>query len=224
MSPAKIIDVAKVVTCPFCGRKKELLALCSGSMFRAIYWSDFKQLTPFLPHVSLVQKCRRCKKYFLLHNQPAERGTMVSFTTGDLSYREWKEAYMQFCQEQNHNMKDWRVISLGMIQAFNDRYFRGPTPFVYKKVSTPPKEEYDFFVDVIARFINVFDWIYTRDILLKAELYREIGKFEQCAETLKSIDAAVNGVKSREKNFDQRLYANIWARMENRDIRVFQIL
>ena len=111
-----------------------------------------------------------------------------------------------------------------MIQAFNDRYFRGPTPFVYKKVSTPPKEEYDFFVDVIARFINVFDWIYTRDILLKAELYREIGKFEQCAETLKSIDAAVNGVKSREKNFDQRLYANIWARMENRDIRVFQIL
>ena len=56
---------ARIVYCPYCGEKKELLSLMSGNTIGARYWSDLRMRAPMLPEVSPVQKCHHCGKYYL---------------------------------------------------------------------------------------------------------------------------------------------------------------
>ena len=51
---------ARIVYCPYCGEKKELLSLMSGNTIGARYWSDLRMRAPMLPEVSPVQKCHHC--------------------------------------------------------------------------------------------------------------------------------------------------------------------
>lgn len=142
---------ARIVSCPFCGKKKELLSLTSGNTIGSTQWSDGKMVAPMLPSVSPVQKCPHCGKYYLHYKQEGESGTRPSDEGGDLSYREWKEAYQQFSantsDEKNDNDglfrrivqkikvrkvdntlddHDWSVILRGLIYAYNDCHYRGP--------------------------------------------------------------------------------------------------
>lgn len=60
---------ARILTCPHCQGKKEVMQLLSGNTFGAELWSDSKEDAPMLPQVSYVQKCPHCGKYFLMSSQ-----------------------------------------------------------------------------------------------------------------------------------------------------------
>ena len=136
-----ILNNAEIVACPFCGKKKELLSLVSGNTFGSILWSDGKHISPMLPKVSPVQKCPRCRKYYIYYKQPTQTADHESFTTGDLSYKEWKEAFAQFKADLTLDNWDKSLIYMRLIQAFNDHYYRGPAPAIYTRESVPPEEE-----------------------------------------------------------------------------------
>ena len=51
---------AKIVKCPFCGKKKKLMTLNSGNSIESQYWSDTKIISPMRPTISPVQKCPKC--------------------------------------------------------------------------------------------------------------------------------------------------------------------
>lgn len=215
-----IPDYSKIIRCPYCGEKKELLSLCSGNTIGARTWSDAKQIAPMLPKVSPVQKCSHCGKYFLEYKQKGERGKDYSFEKGELSYKEWKEAYLQFTNIEESvtdnnklDKKDWVNIRLGMIQAFNDCYYRD-----YDSSDMAPKEEREFIVGIIYDFINSFKWFPRMEPLLKAELYREACEFEQCKKVLDSISYR------RLNEYERRIYDGIKTRMDKKDFKVFRIL
>lgn len=212
-----ILNNAEIVACPFCGKKKELLSIVSGNTFGSILWSDGKQISPMLPKVSPVQKCPRCRKYYLYYNQPTQTADHESFTTGNLSYLEWKEAYVQFIAEPTLEDHDKSVIYMHLIQAFNDHYYRGPAPAIYTKESVPPEEECRYIERIISEFINSTGWKYNNSLLLKAELYREMGDFAQCKKTLNTIDISCLD------NFERNIIKGIIQRAEAGDKTVFKI-
>lgn len=211
-----ILNNAEIVACPFCGKKKELLSLVSGNTFGSILWSDRKQISPMLPQVSPVQKCPRCRKYYLYYKQPTQTADHESFTTGNLSYKEWKEAFAQLNADPTLDARDISVIFLRLIQAFNDRYYRGPAPEIYTKDTTPPQEEYAFIVHVIDTFISSSQWETPSAKLLKAELFREVGHFSQCIQTLQSIDPFCLD------DSEHSLYSSILSHATAHDHKVFQ--
>ena len=212
-----IVDKAIVVTCPFCGAEKELLSLRSGNTFRATVWSDAKQLTPMLPTVSCVQKCLNCGKYFLWYKVKRKRGLCESFETGNLSYHEWKRAYLQFKKDSSLAIEDKRLVYMGLIQAFNDQYYRGPSPLYYMEETIPEPEGCKFFVDVVKELINFNTWSSPREVLLKAELYREACLFDECEKTLASID--IFGSLGK---LDRVFFNNIESRAKMKISKVFQ--
>ena len=59
----------QILTCPFCGKEKEIMSLVSGNTFGSELWSDNKQIAPMLPEISYVQKCPHCGKYFIKGRQ-----------------------------------------------------------------------------------------------------------------------------------------------------------
>lgn len=251
-----IKDNSKIVKCPYCGAKKELLSLVSGNTIGATQWSDGKMVAPMLPRVSPVQKCAQCGKYYLEYKQESESGQLESDETGQLSYKEWKEAYQQFSADISDEKKeqkgffngiiqqfhpetpdisldnrDWSVILLGIIHAHNDCHYRGPDFLYYGRVPeikfddiVPSQEDYDFFVGIIEKYIELNEWTSIDGLLMKAELYREAGKFDECIETLNSIDWGAHNMKSyEEERFFRDLYRNIKRRANAKVSRVFRI-
>lgn len=200
---------AKIVKCPFCGERKELLNLASGNTFGAKHWSDQKMIAPMLPRVSPVQKCPKCGKYYLEYKQPYKEGDDWSSERGELSYQEWKEAYEQFKADKSIKRDDMQIIRHYLIMAFNDEYYR------YGDNMADAHEE-TFFVGIINDYIASNKWN-SQNMLFKAELYREAGEMTKCEEVLSQISTISL------KEFELKIYDMIKAKMTNGDKKVFQL-
>ena len=200
---------AKIVKCPFCGERKELLNLASGNTFGAKHWSDQKMIAPMLPRISPVQKCPKCGKYYLEYKQPYKEGDDWSSERGELSYQQWKEAYAQLQSEKKITKKDLQIVRHQLIQAFNDDYYRSNNDNV-------PAEEEALFVTIIHEYISNCSWNKT-NMLFKAELYREAGEMAQCAEVLSKISP------NKLQDFEAKIYQEIENRMKKGDKKVFLI-
>ena len=70
-----------------------------------------------LPHVSPVQKCPYCGKYYLEYKQKGREGDKHSSQLGTLSYPELKEAYYQFLEEME-NSDEHKQVSLRTLYTF----------------------------------------------------------------------------------------------------------
>lgn len=161
---------AKIVVCPFCGTKKELMTLNSANSIGAQYWSDTKIISPMHPTVSPVQKCPNCGKYYLEYKQETKNTNGYSNEDGKLSFWEWKEAYKQFSTTDNDIKKgwkhlfqkkkrplfldeeDWVNVHGWLLQSYNDCFYRCPV------VKEPPLEEFNFIVGVIKKLIETIEW------------------------------------------------------------------
>lgn len=200
---------AKIVHCPFCGERKELLNLASGNTFGAKHWSDQKMIAPMLPRVSPVQKCPKCGKYYLEYKQPYKEGDDWSSERGELSYHEWKEAYEQFKADKSIKRDDMQIIRRHLIMAFNDEYYR------YGDNMAEAREE-AFFIEIINDYIASNKWN-SQNMLFKAELYREAGEMTKCEEVLSQIST-----KSLNE-FELKIYDMIKTKMAQGDKMVFMI-
>ena len=200
---------AKIVKCPFCGERKELLNLASGNTFGAKHWSDQKMVAPMLPRVSPIQKCPKCGKYYLEYKQPYNEGDDWSTERGELSYQQWKEAYEQLKDEKNTKHDDMQIIRHYVIMAFNDEYYRYGD-------NTADAQEVAFFVGIINDYIAANKWN-NQNMLFKAELYREAGEMKKCEEVLSQIST-----KSL-KEFELKIYDMIKTKMNKGDKIVFQL-
>jgi hypothetical protein len=114
---------ARILTCPHCGSKKEVLSLRSGNTFDARYWSDGKTEAPMMPPVSFIQKCPECGKYFLMSRQEEEYGENFSSELGNLSYDEMKEALQELLNDSCSLNEQFGLI-MEYIHSFNDKYLR----------------------------------------------------------------------------------------------------
>lgn len=164
---------ARILTCPYCGANKKVLRLLSGNTFNQVIWSDYKTIAPMLPKVSFVQKCPSCGGFFLMSRQQLRYGEDYSFEKGDLSYRELKDAW--YALKDSLDLTDDEKIEMLSMQvwAYNDEYTR-------ENVIPIPLEEQQYIHNIIDDLIDLSNV----DILLKAELLRETGRFNKSMDLL----------------------------------------
>ena len=201
---------AKIVKCPYCGTKKELFTMVSGNTIRATYWSDNKRIAPMLPMVSPVQKCPGCGKYYEEGKNHCGEGNSYSFDLGELTFPEWKEAYAQF-QAEGVDEKTRNNLRYWLIHSYNDYFHRS------EEAPKPTDEDFEFFSKTVVEFIDSFNWNSGSELLMKAELYREANKMQECRQVLDSIpfDQLNEDLKA--------IFNGIRLRMEKNDHVVFQL-
>ena len=167
--------------CPYCHEVKELLSLLSGNTIGGEQWSDTKAIYPMCPRNSEIQKCPSCGKYYFLSEAktlPEGEGWSISMNTGHLDFDELREAYVQLYESASEDKKF--ALRLNILYSFNDMYGR-------KGISTIDSgDAWEFFVDNCRSMLKMEKTIPT----LRAELYREIGEFEQCVQYLDSLESA----------------------------------
>ena len=166
-----------LLRCPHCGALKEVLQLMSGNTIGATLWSDAKQIAPMLPRVSYIQRCPTCGKYFF-RTKDVMAGTSNNYGggTGDLPLEYLKQALTQLQPTGN----DEHILRINILWAFNDRYGN-------MEQSDIPIEEWEYHVDNVHHLVQM-----DIDALLRAELFREIGDFEQAIQILQSHEVADN--------------------------------
>jgi predicted RNA-binding Zn-ribbon protein involved in translation (DUF1610 family) len=195
----------QILTCPFCGKEKEIMSLVSGNTCNAELWSDNKQIAPMLPEISFVQKCPHCGKYYILSRQAVRYAPEgFSFEQGLLTYREMQEAFAQLQEEGYEEPYEEPNVRMMLHHAYNDYYHRS------QEHPAPSPGDWEQFADN-ARWL--IDNLIT-DTVLKAEFYREIGEFDTAVALLETrnptsdtfVERIVEAVRDKAVNKDNKVF------------------
>ena len=98
--------------------------------------------------------------------------------TGELNFEEAREALEQLYESSNDKRRF--ILRLYVLYAFNDKYGREGLKYLLDC------DDYLYFVENCREMIKMEQTNST----LRAELYREIGEFDQCVQYLDSLEPA----------------------------------
>lgn len=113
----------RILTCPYCGKKKRVLTLASGNTSGENIWSDNKRDLPFLPSPSLVQRCPHCGEYFLLSRQnKKEYGDGFCTNEGKLQFHQLKDAFEKLVHTIKFTKEERQEFLFNLAWTYNDRF------------------------------------------------------------------------------------------------------
>lgn len=181
---------ALLLRCPYCGAHKEVLNLLSGNTIGGHQWSDTKTFFPMLPRISPIQQCEVCGKYYFAADHIDGEWDDYSMKKGMLTYEQLKEARKQFLAEGYLADSSKRLtMNLELVKAYNDLYNRDNSEDL--SASSLPSEDRDFIGTVLDEIVND-----TEDVLVKAEMLRESGRFDESLSVLDSCTLEDDNLKS----------------------------
>lgn len=192
-----MLPAAQLYKCPHCGKTKPMLSLMSGNTFGGELWSDGRAIYPMLPKLSTIQKCSCCGRYSLLDKwKDTGRTSNKSFgETGELTYSEAKEAYIELSASTSDS-SEISAISVSFIQAYNDQFRRSrPRKAIQENklidsisgtFCSPEDEDIRLVIKATKQAIETLDNS-EDNRLLKAELLRELGRWDEALRTLRTV-------------------------------------
>jgi hypothetical protein len=226
---------SRILTCPHCKSKNEVISLLSGNTSGGVVWSDQYVKYPFYKVASYIQKCLFCGKYYIIDDEielPIStmevKGIMgdtdntdsqcfkilntkdydwskSTDNTGELDFLDMHRALIQLSKEVNTN-EEKRKLYINYIQCFNTHFFRNNDK---RRIPTPVN--WAWFVDCVAKYIPL---TLESEVIFVAELQREIGLFDACIKTLRKLEN-----EKEEQFYDFRKI--IFEKARNKDSEIF---
>lgn len=194
-------DKPDILKCPHCGGLRRIIGEEIFDCISETRWSD-GYMPDYEPTISSVLRCPVCKKYhFYDHSQIVGRcRTFRRFDRGYLSYEHLKEALAELAPKGEKEKK----LRMMLLWAYNDKYGQ------MHNVKVLPAElgaERKFFREnAIALFR-----LSPNDYLLHAELFREMGEFDNCLAVLEGIGdikhpKLFNALREKAQNKDSNVF------------------
>lgn len=206
---------AKILTCPFCWEKKEVMTVLSYNTFGATQWSDMKIEMEFNIDVSPVQKCPKCWKYYFEHLQEWEEWVSESFELWTLTYPEASEAVDQLLTDDLDD-ESKKLLYITFLHAYNDWFVRNNK----KNKHVETEKDIELFHKLIADglLMDVFQQKVRLDPIFMGELIRESWDFDFCLKFFNDADSLLKDDPMR-----LRVVKEIIQRAENKDRKVFML-
>ena len=167
---------ALILICPFCKGEKPVLQLDSGNTFGGEQWSDLKTIYPMMRNVSPIQQCPHCGKYYFASHAESKQGNDISLDEGNLTYEQIKEAVNQY-DNVALTQDEEKTLRIMYIRIYNDKFQRENV----SHDAQPTEEDKALFRKQVLRSMQVRN---KGEDVVCAELYREIGEFEQAIRIL----------------------------------------
>ena len=173
--------------CPKCERLTTKGSLLSGNTFGAILYSDGKQIAPMLPESPEIVKCKKCRTFFWLNEE-----NEVNCDSHDADEAEFLSVYDYYeAIDSNvyNNEDELQYLRVKLWWTFNDRIRENKDLFLKEN----DKEIYE---QNCLDLINLLEQNNINYKIMVAELYRNLGKFDECKNILESIkDEKYNWIK-----------------------------
>jgi len=197
-----------IYACPNCRNFLKRGSLMSGNTFGAISYSDGKRVTSMLPEFPVITICPECQNIFWIKNDDKVgeiQGRLYMAEKNEEVNKEWLDAetvrflstdeyfrVLDFKLYSDSDIEEERYIRLNIWWGFNDRIRENINLQFFRS-----EEEKIRWKANVKRLLNILDDNDTNDRLMKAELFRNLGFFTLCLDTLNEIeDENVNWVKT----------------------------
>jgi hypothetical protein len=175
-----------VKACPACGRLIRQKTLMSGNTFGALTWTDGYQVAPMLPSYPSMVKCN-CGNFFWLED--VESVGEIPFSARDVP-EEWEAAP----EATKLSLNEYReALSMGVgTSPEKERYLRVKLWWKIndKRRQNPlevPPEYQSLFRENLERLLEILSAESPGQKIMNAEILRELGRFEESIELLKTI-------------------------------------
>ena len=180
----------QIIACPKCKGLARYMTLASGNTLDARVWTDGKMIAPMLPLPPTVVKCHHCAELYW-RTEAEHIGTVDRCrAAGEHVDPAWADApkpeepteveyYQALSKGLAKNAKQERVLRILAWRRRND-VFRDKPLKEAQGISDDP-EEWRKNLEALARLLTEED---VNDCLMKAEVLRELGKFESAKQVL----------------------------------------
>lgn len=162
------------LTCPKCGGQKLVASIASGNTFGGTLWSDSKHDYRMLPQPSFVQHCPACGHYYFLNDghPMATEEESFSFDFGNLSFEQTDKAFEELYDEKLEEEYKMQLLFLWLYR-YNDKYGGREGENCSDRCPKPIAERHKAIVNTLLDH-------QADNVLLCAELHREMGEFDKC--------------------------------------------
>lgn len=181
-----------IYKCPKCSNYLKRGSNVSGNTFGATLYSDGKMIAPMLPEFPDLTKCEKCDTILWLSDME-KIGTCEEWDNKKCK-PEWKNAskveflgvndlvrFLELDSVKNDKEKE-RIVRQEIWWAFNDRIRAGNEIFIQET-------DEDLWRQNCLRLIELFDDMTDiNQVIMTAELYRNLGKFDECIKLMDSVD------------------------------------
>ncbi|MDR0830982.1 MAG: hypothetical protein LBN95_12875 [Prevotellaceae bacterium] len=190
-----------IYKCPKCGEFIQNGSLISGNTLHAQIYSDAKQIAGMLPEYPNLTKCQKCNEIFWLSDLKKVDAYFPVFLFKDASKNksnpEWANAdYADFLDINDLHRAlemflDKETVIRRMIWwKFNDRVRKGKDLFI-------DETDEHFWQQNCNRLLELFDKNDTEQQVMIAELYRNLGQFDNCLEIINGLPDDFNWLKDK---------------------------
>lgn len=163
--------------CSYCGGRKDKLELLCYYSNENIMWSDFRHLLPQVAVPSLIQKCPHCGKHYIIKASHVLIKDTADFEFIDpVGWNYFSQSYEDYSKLEKDDVVDYNH-RLRILGAFNDEFRRVQNPPI------PTEKDIQIFKDNMLHLMKYFS-----NPLDKAEMYREMGSFDECFTQLDLVD------------------------------------
>jgi hypothetical protein len=194
-----------IYKCPHCGNILRNDSLLSGNTFGAKRYSDGRIIAPMLSENPDLTKCKQCHTFFWL-SKLIEIGSIdysARKERTNISY-EWRYAknaeflnisdyFKALAQGLAENKGEEIYIRKKIWWAYNDRIRNSENIF-------KSKNDEKRWADNVNKLLALLDKTNVNEQIMRAEIHRNLGNFEQCIEILQSIDKDLGWVTEILKN------------------------
>jgi len=173
-----------IIECPYCENRFRERTLMSGNTFGATFWTDGKREAPMVPDSVIVSFCEECNNYFWVED--AEIIDRVApdirkYPEAELLEELTLEQYIEALEKMEvKNDEDMIYLLRQIWWKYND-YYREDNE---EKI---PQNIIDKMPDLLNKLLDFLDESDADHLIMKGELLRELGKFEEAKKTLNKI-------------------------------------
>jgi hypothetical protein len=175
-----------VLYCPFCRSSYQMQSIISGNTFGGIRFSDGQSFYPMLPVQPQITRCDTCDNFFWIKDLDINEN--IENFVGEseppfvrwLEQDEWMEAITKIIYR---DPEEETYLRLQLWWVLNNK-------FRNEDRHSPVHEEFpeELYFDNLNALLNLFEEDDEVNLILLAEIYRELSKFEKALDLLKEAE------------------------------------
>jgi len=170
------------ISCPHCGYLAYQETVMSRNTIGAKHWSDGKVTAPMYPEFPELVLCKKCSNFYWMRN--AYRFDRFSsyeepeIKQDKIEYLEFPTFYQYF--QALDSIHDEHYIRTRIWYSFNDYFRKGKEDLITQEMMEMNNEN-------LLKLLDLTGESYNSDILIKAEILRNLGRFEESSKILRKV-------------------------------------
>jgi len=183
----------QIIECPHCGSFIKVFTLQSGNTFGATFWSDGKMEAPMLPQPPALTRCYACRNFYWVA-QANQVGELHPNITKGKQYPNIDQAWVDAPEvEEPSETEYWEALQSDVADEQNEERLRflawRRSNNAFRELSpdaAPSRSE--AAIQNMQKLVEMINDENPGSRLMKAEILRELGRFDECINVLDTID------------------------------------